>query len=210
MNLSLLLRFAAAGLVMFALSDRAQAQGMSSEQRAADFTAFCDFVREQYAYFDVKKTDWDATCRSYAPRAAAAADRDAFIGVLERAMGELYDHHAHLGTNTNQSPRLVPTQSQVFGAWRDGKAMIVDVRHDSPAKAAGVRAGMQVLAINGKPIEKAGAALSKSVTAASCARIASAPSARDWKPSLTLGSAARARSVSFSPRLRRSNSLTPR
>lgn len=180
MNLSLLLRFAAAGLVMFALSDRAQAQGMSSEQRAADFTAFCDFVREQYAYFDVKKTDWDATCRSYAPRAAAAADRDAFIGVLECAMGELYDHHAHLGTNTNQSPRLVPTQSQVFGAWRDGKAMIVDVRHDSPAKAAGVRAGMQVLAIDGEPVEKAVAALEPKFLSAPD------PAAREWALQLAL------------------------
>jgi C-terminal processing protease CtpA/Prc len=180
MNLSLLLRFVAAGLVMFALSDRAQAQGMSSEQRAADFTAFCDFVREQYAYFDVKKTDWDATCRSYAPRAAAAADRDAFIGVLERAMAELYDHHAHLGTNTNQSPRLVPTQSQVFGAWRYGKAMIVDVRHDSPAKAAGVRAGMQVLTIDGDPVEKAVAALEPKFLSAPD------PAAREWALQLAL------------------------
>ncbi len=158
MNSILLLRFVSV-LAIFLLSGPAPAQGTSTDQRAADFSAFCDFVREQYAYFDVKKTDWDATCKAYAPRAAAAPDRDAFIGVLERAMAELYDHHAHLGTNTNQSPRLVPTQSQVFGAWRDGKAIIMDVRHDSPAKAAGVRAGMQVLAIDGEPVEKAIAAL---------------------------------------------------
>ena len=180
MNWSALLRFAAAGLVILAWSARAPAQGMSSEQRAADFAAFCDFVREQYAYFDVKKTDWDATCRSYAPRAAAAADRDAFIGVLERAMAELYDHHAHLGTNTNQSPRLVPTQSQVFGAWRDGKAIIVDVRHDSAAKAAGVRAGMQVLAVDGEPVEKAIAALEPKFLSAPD------PTAREWALQLTL------------------------
>ncbi len=180
MSLSPLLRFAAAGLVIFALTDRAQAQGLSSEQRAADFSAFCDFVREQYAYFDVKKTDWDATCKAYAPRAAAAPDRDAFIGVLERAMAELYDHHAHLGTNTKQSPRLVPTQSQVFGAWRDGKAMIVDVRDDSPAKAAGARAGMQVLAINGEPIEKAITALEPKFLSAPD------PAAREWALQLAL------------------------
>ena len=128
---------------------------ITAEQRSADFTAFCDFVRDEYAYFDVKKTDWDAACKFYAPRAAAATDRDAFIGVLERAMAELYDHHAHLGTNTNQSPRLVPTQSQIFGAWREGKAWVEDVRSDSPAKAGGVRPGMQVLAIDGETVEAA-------------------------------------------------------
>ena len=95
-------------------------------------------------------------------------------------MAELYDHHAHLGTNTNQSPRLVPTQSQVFGAWRDGKAMIVDVRHDSPAKAAGVRAGMQVLAIDGEPVEKAIAALEPKFLSAPD------PAAREWALQLAL------------------------
>jgi carboxyl-terminal processing protease len=180
MNSSVLLRFAAAGLVIFAPTDRVHAQGMTSEQRAADFSAFCDFVREQYAYFDVKKTDWDAACKYYAPRATAAPDRDAFVGVLERAMAELYDHHAHLGTNTKLSPRLVPTQSQVFGAWQDGKAMIVDVRHDSPAKAAGVRAGMQVLAIDDEPVEKAVAALEPKLLSAPD------PAAREWALQLAL------------------------
>lgn len=180
MNLSRFLRYAAASLVIFALTDRAQAQGMSSEQRTADFSAFCEFVREQYAYFDVKKTDWDTACKAYAPRAAAALDRDAFIGVLERAMAELYDHHAHLGTNTKQSPRLVPTQSQVFGAWRDGKVMIVDVRDGSAAKAAGMRAGMQVLAVDGEPVEKAAAALEPKFLSAPD------PAAREWALQLAL------------------------
>lgn len=180
MNWTLPLRLSVAGLVIFALPVRALAQNMTLEQRASDFSTFCDFVREQYAYFDVKKTNWEATCKAYAPRAAAAPDRDAFIGVLERAMAELYDHHAHLGTNTNQSPRLVPTQSQVFGAWRDGKAMIVNVRHDSPAKAAGVKPGMQVAAIDGEPVEKAIAALEPKFLSAPD------PAARQWALQLAL------------------------
>jgi C-terminal processing protease CtpA/Prc len=182
MNWRRLVRPTAAGLAMFALSGHAPAQQafLSPQQRSADFSAFCDFVREQYAYFDVKKTNWNATCTSYAPRAAAAADRDAFVGVLERAMAELYDHHAHLGTNTKQSPRMVPTQSQVFGAWREGKAMIVDVRDDSPAKAAGMRPGMQVLAIDGEPVAKVIAALEPQFLSAPD------PAARAWALQLAL------------------------
>jgi C-terminal processing protease CtpA/Prc len=170
------------GLLLLALSAASGAQQafISAQQRTADFTAFCDFVRDEYAYFDVKKTNWDATCKFYAPRAAAAQDRDAFIGVLERAMAELYDFHAHLGTNTDQSPRLVPTQSQLFGAWRDGKAWIQDVRADSPAKAAGVRAGMQVLAIDGEPVEAAVKRIEPKFLSAAD------PAARDWALLLAL------------------------
>ena len=182
MNRNLVIRCLATGLAMLALSVRAPAQQafISAEQRASDFTAFCDFVRDNYAYFDIKKTNWDGTCALYAPRAAAAADRDAFIGVLERAMAEIYDHHAHLGTNTDQSPRLVPTQSQLFGAWRDGKAMVVAVRGDSPAKAAGVRPGMRVLAIDGAPVDAAVAALEPKLLSAPD------PAARQWALQLAL------------------------
>jgi C-terminal processing protease CtpA/Prc len=182
MNCRFPFRLVAAGLALLALSTHAPAQKafISAEQRSADFTAFCDFVREQYAYFDLKKTNWDGTCAFYAPRAAAAADRDAFIGVLERAMAEIYDHHAHLGTNTGKSPRLVPTQSQMFGTWREGKAMIVAVRADSPANSAGVRPGMQVLAIDGEPVETAVAALEPKLLTAPD------PAAREWALQLAL------------------------
>src|SRR5262245_30533544 len=126
MNWRLLILPAGAGLTLLAVPIHAPAQQgfLSPEQRAADFSAFCEFVRDEYAYFDIKQTQWERTCAFHAPRAAAAADRDAFVGVLERAMAELYDHHAHLGTNTAKSPRLVPTQMQVFGAWRGGKAVV--------------------------------------------------------------------------------------
>jgi carboxyl-terminal processing protease len=182
MNSRLPVRLVAACLALLAWSAHASAQEtfISAEQRTADFTAFCDFVREQYAYFEVKKTDWGRTCAFYAPRAAAAADRDAFIGVLERAMAEIYDHHAHLGTNTDRSPRLVPTQSQVFGTWREGQAMIVAVRAETPASSAGVRPGMRVLAIDGEPVEVAVAALEpKFLTAPD-------PAAREWALQLAL------------------------
>jgi carboxyl-terminal processing protease len=182
MNRNFVIRFAIAGLAMFAMSGRAPAQGafLSAEQRTADFSAFCDFVREEYAYFDVKKTNWDGACAFYAPRAAAATDRDAFVGVLERAMAEIYDHHAHLGTNTDRSPRLVPTQSQIFGTWRTGKAMVVAVRGESPASRAGMRPGMQVLAIDGEPVEGAVATLEPKFLSAPD------PVARDWALQLAL------------------------
>jgi carboxyl-terminal processing protease len=181
MNWRQFLGFAALGLTTLPSSPAsAQEAFMQPEQRSADFRAFCDFVREEYAYFDVKKADWNRTCAFYAPLAAAAADRDAFIGVLERAMAEIYDHHAHLGTNTGKSPRLVPTQAQVIGAWRGGKAIVVAVRPGSPAQSAGVRSGMQVLAVDGETVDTAVAALEPRFLTAPD------PAAREWALQLVL------------------------
>jgi hypothetical protein len=126
-----------------------------NEQRAADFAAFCQFVEQQYAYLDLKKTDWKRGCRAYASEAVGATTRDAYVGLLERALGELYDHHAHLGTNTLQSPRLVPSQTDLIASWSDGRAIIAAVRRDSAAERAGVQRGMQVLAIDGERLETA-------------------------------------------------------
>lgn len=126
--------------------------------RADDFRAFCAFVSDTYAYADTWATDWEQACRYFAPRAAAAADRAQFVGVLEQALGQIYDAHAHLGTNTDHSPRLVPSGASVVAHWRQGDAVVSAVRPGSDALRAGVRAGMTVLAVNGTPIGAAAAA----------------------------------------------------
>ena len=123
------------------------------EQRAEDFVSFCRFVEEEYAYFDLKKTDWGRACNFYAPQAASVTDRAAYIARLEQALGELYDSHAHLGTNTRRSYRLVPTQTDLFATWKDGRAIISEVRKSSGAESAGLLPGMEVVAINGETTE---------------------------------------------------------
>jgi carboxyl-terminal processing protease len=73
--------------------------------------------------------------------------------VLEAFVYALGDHHAHLGTNDQQSPRLVPTSASVWVESRDGKIVITEVRPGSAARQAGLREGMIVERINGKPVE---------------------------------------------------------
>jgi hypothetical protein len=126
---------------------------LTVEQRSLDFASFCHFVEEEYAYFDLKHTDWERVCKFYAPQVASATDRLAYVGLLERALGELYDPHAHLGTNTPTSYRLVPTQADLLATWSKGRAMLSEVRRSSGAEEAGLRPGMEVVAINGEPIE---------------------------------------------------------
>ena len=132
-----------------------QSAGQINSGFAQDFDAFCRFVAEEYAYFDVKKTRWDSVCPAYRARAAEAADKSALVSVLESALGELYDQHAHLGTSSRSSPRLIPTGADVWAAWQDDAAVIVEVRADSAAARAGLRAGMRVVAIDDRPIAAA-------------------------------------------------------
>jgi Peptidase family S41/Tricorn protease C1 domain len=112
------------------------ATALDDPDRAADFRQFCEFVRTEYAYFDIKATDWKSTCDKLSPMARAARSRDEFVATLEIALGQLYDRHAHLGTNTRASMRLVPT-----------------------AQKAGVRAGDELLALDDIGVAKATAAI---------------------------------------------------
>ena len=143
-------------------------------QRAADFRQLCDFIGAEYAYFDIKTTDWRATCDTIKPLATAARTRDEFVAALEQALGQLYDSHAHLGTNTRASLRLVPTGSQLRLTWRGNRAIVTDVRQGSAAEAAGVRAGDELLALDDTPIAKAAQVLEPVHLSRSD------PLARDW------------------------------
>ena len=128
---------------------------LTLEQRAVDFATFCRFVEEEYAYFDLKRTDWGQVCKFYAPQVTSATDRAAYIELLEQALGELYDSHAHFATNTRRSYRLIPTQTDLFATWKDGRAILLDVRRSSGAESAGLLPGMEVVAINGEATENA-------------------------------------------------------
>ena len=125
---------------------------LTDEQRAADFASFCQFVEDDYAYFDVKKTDWRQACAFYQNEVTGVTNRVAYVELLERVLGELYDHHAHLGTNTQKSPRLVPTQTDLVAEWLDGRAILKAVRTNSAAERAGLRPGFEVLAVDDQAI----------------------------------------------------------
>jgi hypothetical protein len=142
-------------IVMLLLPMVAGAQGTPAVPppgMAGDFNLFCRFVADEYAYFDTKKTQWDKTCAEYRPQAEAATDRAGLIPVLELALAELYDAHAHLGTALRSSPRLVPSDAEAWAAFTGADVVIVEVRDDSAAARAGLRPGMRVIAIDDQPV----------------------------------------------------------
>ena len=150
--------------ICFAYSSSANAEQteyLTLDQRNEDYAQFCKFVSDEYAYFDLKKTRWSEVCAHDRLELANTPDRAAFIKTLEHSLGELYDSHAHLGTNTSTSSRLVPTGLDVTAVWRDSsaladggapRAIVTDVRRGSAAERAGLRAGAEIISIDGTAI----------------------------------------------------------
>lgn len=118
----------------------------------ADFDRLCADIHEHYAYFHQKPVDWSSACGENRPFAEHAVSRDEFIGILEKTLGELHDFHAHLATSNRQSPRLVPTESDLRVRWAGGRVVITDVRATSAAEKAGARPGMEIVDIDGQEV----------------------------------------------------------
>jgi C-terminal processing protease CtpA/Prc len=133
---------------------RAQ-EGVTPEQFTQDFDHLWTQLRDGYAYFDRKETDWGRVREFYRPRAREVKTKREFVAFLERVLEELYDPHTHLKVNTAGSPRLVPTGLDVWAEWRDGRAFVTQLREGFSAEQAGLRVGMEIVSINGRPVEAA-------------------------------------------------------
>ncbi|MBI3138418.1 MAG: peptidase [Sphingobacteriales bacterium] len=133
----------------------AQEKQYSPEQYKQDFNYFWTSINDEYCYFNKKQTDWDKVKDLYSRLIDTVQSRGAFVAVLEKALYELYDHHCNFNTNTDFSRRLVPTSTDVWADYFNGKPVITEVRKNSGAEACGVRAGMEVISINNVPVETA-------------------------------------------------------
>lgn len=132
----------------------ARADVLATTAYLEDFDAAWVFVRDTYAYFDQKQTDWDRVRPLYRERVAGVQSAREFVAVLEELMEELYDPHAHLGVNTPSSPRLVPSGTDLWAQWQDGHAILTAVRGGSEAERAGLRTGMEIVSIHGQPVRE--------------------------------------------------------
>jgi C-terminal processing protease CtpA/Prc len=133
----------------------ADAQWLTTKQVHEDFDYFWSSIQADYCYFDKKKIDWQEVKNIYQPQLDTITGRNSFVLLLEKLFRELYDNHASLGTNTQESQRLVPTGADLWVEYLGGKPMILEVRLGTGAAAAGISAGMEVVAFNDQPIEQA-------------------------------------------------------
>ena len=142
-------------LLLSSLFSFGQSPQMTTEQYRQDFNFFWTTINDEYCYFEKKKTDWQKVKEIYTPVVDTITNRDQFVTLLEKALNEIYDHHAILNTNTNSSQRLVPSGADVWAEYIDGKPIITEVRRGFGAEACGIVAGMEVIAVNDIPVQSA-------------------------------------------------------
>jgi carboxyl-terminal processing protease len=130
-------------------------QERSKQPYREDFEFLWKSIHEDYCYRDKKQTDWGKVKNHFAPVFDTVTNRSSFVLLLEKVLNELYDHHASLSTNTAESQRLVPSGTDIWAEYKNGKPTIIEVRAGFGAARAGLKAGMEVLAINDVPVEKA-------------------------------------------------------
>jgi len=144
----------AALLNSFLYSDACSQENVTPEQFTQDFDYLWSQLRDNYAYFDKKQTDWNRVKEVYRPKVAEVRNEREFVTLLERVLDELCDPHTHLKVNTNRSTRLIPTGLDVWAERKNGKAIITQLRRGFSAEQAGLEVGMEIVSINGYAAEK--------------------------------------------------------
>jgi len=144
--------------------------GRAGRERAFDFV--WSTIERRYHDPSFNGVDWKAVGERYRPLALGAPDDDAFWDVLDRMAGELHDSHTRL-----ESPREVElrrhgqTMSLGFSFLPlAGRLAVSSVDPQGDAWWAGVRPGMIVAAIGGKPAAQAYAELLEHARSASTDR----------------------------------------
>lgn len=136
---------------LYALS----AQEGTNQQYKKDFDFFFTTIKTDYCYWDKKQTDWQKVKAIYTPLVDTITSKRSFVLLLEKVFYELYDHHASLSTNTNESQRLVPSGADVWAEYINDKPIITEVRKGFGAEKSGMKAGMEIIAFNDFAIESA-------------------------------------------------------
>ncbi len=130
-----------------------EAANCSADMAAfTDISAMRDHVRNRMAYPTGGGVDVDAIHAGLEARARQARTKTEQLRVMEAFVYQLGDHHAHLGRNDDDSPRLVPTGASVWIEPRGADLVVAEARPGSPARAGGLREGMVIDSIEGAPL----------------------------------------------------------
>jgi carboxyl-terminal processing protease len=131
----------------------------AARERAFDFV--WRTIEDRYHDPSYNGVDWKAVGERYRPLALAAKDDAAFWDVLDRMTGELRDSHTRV-----ESPRDVELRKRhqaisigIAILPIEGELAVATVDRNSDAWWAGVRPGMLVTAIEGRPAAEAYEAL---------------------------------------------------
>lgn len=130
-------------------------QSFTTTQYKEDFNYFWQTVNDNYCYFAKKQIDWNKVKEIYGPCIDTVSSRESFIDMIEKVLYELYDHHCSLRTRNRLSRRLVPTGADIWAEFDNDRPIIKEARKGFGAEKVGIKAGMEVVAVDDVPVNKA-------------------------------------------------------
>ncbi|HEU0284902.1 MAG TPA: PDZ domain-containing protein [Sphingomicrobium sp.] len=118
---------------------------------AADARSIEAIVNAQYAYLDrFPGGRMPMTDKLRAEAGAVSTPRE-LVRYSERALALLADHHAITGSSTKESWAVVPSYADLWVERKGPDYVIEQVRADTPASQAGIKAGDRLVSIGGVP-----------------------------------------------------------
>jgi carboxyl-terminal processing protease len=124
----------------------------SQSRYQKDFEFMWNLLDKEYAYFDIKSTDWKKVKSIYTSKADVIKEDTAFIRLVEQMIYELYDMHMSINRNLNDSFRLIPSYTDAWIQYKNGSYVVADVRPGYEAEKKGIQVGAVIVTINGKKI----------------------------------------------------------
>ena len=118
-----------------------------------DFDYFCELIEKQYAYFDLKQTDWKKVKELYNNRLQTIKKDWEFTYTIELMKHELYDPHLSLNRNVEFSFRLIPNDTDAYIKVKNGNYYIADIRENYSIEDFNLKIGDQLVKVNGQDIE---------------------------------------------------------
>ena len=141
------MRVLSALLLSLAVPCGALAQTVDGLQ--ADAAAMLDLVEHNYAYPERVPEGWADHHAGLRNAIGQIKSRRDLLGFAETALHRLCDHHAITGPSSTDSAALVPSFTDLWVEEADGSFRITQVRRASPAAAAGLMPGDDLVAVGG-------------------------------------------------------------
>jgi carboxyl-terminal processing protease len=117
--------------------------------RLAGFARLWSEVRQNFVFLDRRpEVDWDTVLERYLPEMMAAKSQAQYISVLKRVMALLRNGHSGIMASDD---RDIPA---VRIASIEGKPVVTAVATTAEIEASGVRPGMEVVEVDGRPAAK--------------------------------------------------------
>lgn len=124
-------------------------------QYREDARALLPLIERAYAYldrFDAGSPPASETLRLEGER---VTDRQSLTRYAERVLLTLSDHHTITGSSLGDSWAVVPSYADLWVTEDGGLYTIDAVRSGSPAEAAGIRQGDQIVSVDGQTMSEA-------------------------------------------------------